>query len=296
MLDAAPSLVAVPAPKLPVAGLVTGKPAGEVAELLPRLFNLCRAAQSLAVRHALGLAEDGAAAEVAAEIRRDHLMRFFVVWPRHFGQSALSLPEGWQVDGERLRHALFGPLGRLPGRPDDFAAHLGADTPVAATLRRIDTLFRPGEAVADGLPPVAAGSAFDAEAAVENSIAARHLDHPVLRSIEARTGRGPFWRAVARAYDLDAVLDGRLAPLAFEARGKASVVATRGLYSVAAATGGGRVTAFHRVTPTDHLTAPGGILDRTLASFPADRAAVAPLLLDILDPCTPIRLKEVADA
>lgn len=56
------------------------------------------------------------------------------------------------------------------------------------------------------------------------------------------------------------------------------------------------MTRFERVTPTDSLLARGGVLDRTLASLPADKAGLGPLLLDILDPCSPVRLKEVRNA
>ena len=35
----------VPPAPLPVAALMRGRPAGEVAQLMPRLFNLCGAAQ-----------------------------------------------------------------------------------------------------------------------------------------------------------------------------------------------------------------------------------------------------------
>lgn len=41
---------AIPAPALPVTRLVIGRPVEAVAETLPRIFNLCRAAQSTAVR------------------------------------------------------------------------------------------------------------------------------------------------------------------------------------------------------------------------------------------------------
>jgi hypothetical protein len=78
--------------------------------------------------------------------------------------------------------------------------------------------------------------------------------------------------------------------------GRALVPAARGLYAVAARVEGGRVAAFARVTPTDHLLAPGGVLDRSLAALPADRGALAPLLLDILDPCSPVQVMEAEDA
>ena len=44
-----------PAPDLPVAALLIGKPVEEAAALLPRLFNLCSGAQAMALRQALGL-------------------------------------------------------------------------------------------------------------------------------------------------------------------------------------------------------------------------------------------------
>ena len=63
-----------------------------------------------------------------------------------------------------------------------------------------------------------------------------------------------------------------------------------------AASQAGHVTQFERVTPTDHMLAPDGILDRTLATLPAMKEGLATLILEILDPCTPVRLKEAGDA
>ncbi len=45
----------VAAPPLPIARLVASKPVEEVAALLPRVYNLCPAAQGCAARLALGL-------------------------------------------------------------------------------------------------------------------------------------------------------------------------------------------------------------------------------------------------
>ena len=72
------------------------------------------------------------------------------------------------------------------------------------------------------------------------------------------------------------------------------MVAARGSYAVAATVTDGKVTGFSRVTPTDHLLATDGILDRSLAALPALKSGYAPLLLDILDPCTPVALEEAA--
>ena len=72
--------------------------------------------------------------------------------------------------------------------------------------------------------------------------------------------------------------------------------ATRGSYAVKIETGNGRVTAFAPVMPTDSLLAPCGIMDRVLASLPPEKSALGALILDILDPCGPVRLREVHDA
>ncbi len=92
MLDATSqaALVAQPAPRVPVARLVVGRSVDEVAALLPRLFNLCRSAQSAAVETALGrpVEETG----IAQEILRDHLLKFHVTWPAFFGFTPCPLP------------------------------------------------------------------------------------------------------------------------------------------------------------------------------------------------------------
>ncbi len=296
MLDQARiSLVAEAAPPLPVASVVLGKSREEVAEVMPRLFNLCRAAQGRAARLALNLPVEGGTAALRDEILRDHVLRLVLVLPRHFGQVSVNLPPDWKAGGRGLRQAVFGPTGRLPDTYDDFTAYLAAGQGVATLWRRIDGLFAAGEASTDPLPYVSRATAAEATARVENSCAQRVADHPVLTALE-RTGRGPLWRVVARSYDLQALLDG--APLVAEAPapGLAHVHATRGLYTVSAETEADRVTRFDRVTPTQHMVAPGGVLDQTIATLPVDRARLAPLVLDVLDPCSPIRIKERADA
>ncbi|MEL6196212.1 MAG: hydrogenase expression/formation protein HupK, partial [Pseudomonadota bacterium] len=228
-------------------------------------------------------------------VARDHLMRFCVLWPRHFGRPSTPLPSTWRQADAAVRQTLFGATGRLPGRPADFDAFLAARTGVAGPLHDIAGAFRANEAVADALQPVGPETAFSPKVAVENSIAARHAAHPVMVDLAARFGRGPLWRAVGRAYDLEAALDGGFTA-ALHGKGRVTVPAARGLYALCAAASGGLVTAFERVTPTDHLLAPDGILARTLASLPADRTGLAPLILDILDPCSPVRLEEAAHA
>ena len=183
----------------------------------------------------------------------------------------------------------------MPATPNDLDTFLATDTLLADLLRRIDGCFAPGEAVAEGLPLVDASTAF-AATPVENSVAARHAAHPVMRHVETTHGRGPLWRVMGRAYDLEACLTDDLPKANAPQDGAALVPATRGLYAVTARHSGGRVTAFARVTPTDHLLAKGGMLDRTLATLPAEKHGLAPLVMDILDPCSPIRLREVRHA
>ena len=105
-----------------------------------------------------------------------------------------------------------------------------------------------------------------------------------------------LWRVVARSYDLQALIDGAPLTAYSPEPGLAHVPATRGSYTVRAEHDGTLVTAFSRVTPTDHLQAPCGVLDQTFASLPATRAGLVPLIMDILDPCAPIRVKEVTHA
>ena len=295
MLDAAPStaLRAVRAPGLPVSRLVVGRQVDEVARLLPRLFNLCRAAQSAAVEAALGRAvtQDG----IAKEILRDHLLKFHVTWPGFFGLPALPLPEDWAEGGDSLRRSVFGPTGQAPADADGFFAFLAGDEGYAPVLRRIAGCFPEGEAASDGIAPVSPETMW-CDAPVDNSVAVRVAAHPAMRGIAARYGRGPLWRAAARLFDIASVVDGDVPPILTPAPGEAIVPAARGSYAIRIQCEGGTVTAFARVTPTDHLLAEHGVLDRSLAHLPAAKAGLGPLLLDILDPCSPVRLREVAHA
>jgi hypothetical protein len=284
-------LVARPGAALPVARLLIGKPVAVAAAILPRLFNLCRAAQEVAATQALGLPDTGA--DIGAEITRDHLLKLFVTWPGQFGASPRLSPD-MMTDKGAARDALFGAAG-LPQSADDMRAFLRSGLGVAPLLEQIAACFAPDHARADALPLVDAVTAFQV-CAVENSPAGRRADHPALRHIEARAGRGPLWRAAGRAVDLALILDGDLPAPVSPCMGTALVPATRGTYAVSAQAKDGIITGFARVTPTDHLTAKDGVLDRTLANLPADRRGLAPLILDILDPCSPVRLEEARHA
>jgi hypothetical protein len=176
---------------------------------------------------------------------------------------------------------------------DDF---LASGHGIAPVLMAVARAFGPGEAVTPALPAVCDATAADPNAAVENSPAIRVADHPALQAVEARTGRGPLWRVVARACDLEALLDGRAPTSRLVAPGRAEVAATRGLYTVTTRVEYGEVAALDRVTPTDHLRAPGGMLDHALSTLPATKRVALPLLMDILDPCTPLTVTEKAHA
>ncbi len=297
MLDGrASSLTAERAAPLPIEQMVRGKDRHEVAELLPRLFNLCRTAQAMAARLALGLPNTEDVDALRQEILRDHVLRLTMILPGHFGHGPIRLPDGWQRGGSALSETLFGLAKGLPDTPDDFAAYCTSGQGLSGLFGHVAEMFGPGDAVTSDLPFVSKETALDPTAKVENSYAQRVHAHPVVADIARTQGRGPFWRVVARAYDLQAILEGAPLLSSSPVPGVAQVSATRGLYAVRAQTSGETVTAFTRVTPTDHLQARGGVLDQTLASLPAERTALAPLVMDILDPCTPIRVRETTHA
>lgn len=268
-----PELVAGPA--LDLDALVLGRPVAEVAALLPRLFNLCRAAQGLAAAMALGLPS---AADPVPEAIRDHALSLAVTVPRALGLQPTSPANP---------AALLG--GGLPG---DLAGLAGWDAPAAALVEAVDAAFAANEAVCDPLPPptdpLAAG-------AFENSAPGRQSAHPLLRQIETRQGRGPLWRLVGLMADLQAALDGRMPPAQIRA-GVVSVPTARGTYGLALEQAGGRLTRIRRRTPTDHLLAPGGALLRSLQRLPPARRALAPVVIALLDPCIPLSLGEVGHA
>lgn len=295
MLDATSqsALMAQPAPRVPVSRLVVGRSVDEVAALLPRLFNLCRSAQSAAVEAALGRPVDETG--IVREVLRDHLLKFHVTWPAFFGFPPCPLPDNWADGGAALRQAVFGPAGKAPATAADFFAFLESEVGCAGILKKIDGCFAAGEAIADGLDLVSPERMWRREP-IENSVAARVADVPAMKGIAEVRGKGPLWRAMARLYDLENVLAEKLPSVFSPAAGEAVVPAARGSYGVRIATKAGSVTDFDRVTPTDHLLAENGALDRTLASLSADKAGFGPLLLDILDPCSPVRLREVKHA
>jgi hypothetical protein len=270
-----------PAP-LPIEALVLGKPVEQVANLLPRLFNLCGGAQGMGARLAFGLpmaADDRS----RHEILRDHLLKLCIIWPSLLAMKPVPLPKDITAPGPLI----------LPGPKVDFFRWLKAGQGVAAVLCAIARAFTRGEAVAH-LPLMQAETAFDT-LAQDNSVAARNASSPAMQTIATRYGRGPFWRAAALIFDLMALLQSPLQPLVC-ADGTVVVPAARGAYALRARSISGLVTGFSRRTPTDHLCAAGGVLQLSLTSLPPSKAHLLPLLIDILSPCVTVQLPQVHHA
>lgn len=284
-----PPLTIRPSAPLPVSQLVSGKPVDEVADLLPRIFNLCASAQGCAARLALGLdlrPEDRIG--LSREILRDHLMRLLVLLPARLNLPISRVPH----DIPDMMPAVFA-TDSAPQTPETFDRFMQSESGIAPLLARIATLFPDKAASGDALAPPDA-AAWPGVAATENSVAARHCHHAVLRHIEMRHGRGPLWRVTARALDVEACLSGGLPAPRLIAPGQACVAAARGTYFLRAEVRLGRVAALERITPTDHMLAPNGILAQSLNSLPGSMRHLAPLVVEIFDPCSPISLKEGA--
>lgn len=266
-----------PGPDL--AALVIGRPVDEVAALLPRLFNLCRKAQSAAACLALGLPHD---TDTSAEVIRDHLARLFVTLRRAFDLPALRPdPAG-----------LFGPQGRLPGSLAELTDWLTTQTPAAELARTVAQSFPKGTALTSILPPPPDGT----PGPYENSPAGRQAFHPLLQAVQAHQGRSPLWRYLGMLADLKAARNGDLPAPRRLPDGTAVVQAARGAYALRLGQSAGRVTALDRLTPTDHQLAPGGALTQALSHLPPDRTDLALRLVALHDPCIPVTLSEVCHA
>lgn len=295
MLDRAHHLTWRCPPELPVSELVIGRSIHDAAAILPRVFNLCRGAQETAARLAFGLplAERSADA-LRAEILRDHVLMLCIKLPGHFGAAPYSLPAGWMADPALLRPVLLGDAPGLPCDRDGLDRQLAAGQGVMALLGQIRESFAPGEAASDVFVVPHGVDALSRQP-FENSVAGRWAMHPLMQSVEQANGRGPFWRVLGRVIELEALISGVHLGYRATPSGEANVAAARGAYAVAANTEAGIVTTFRRVTPTDHLLAAGGVMEQSLARLPAEKVGLAPLLLDVLDPCVPVQL-EVCDA
>lgn len=275
-----------PPPPLALAALLAGRTPEDAATLLPRLFNLCGAAQGLAARLSLGLAPaPGAEAALAREVLRDHLLALCLVLPAAAGLPGRPLPAGWQADAD-VAPQLWG--GEAPAR---LGPWLASGAGLAPLLARLDERFGPAQGRASPLP-LAGADSMDQPQPLENSPAGRHASHPLMRQAEARAGRGPLWRALGRLLDAVAAARGDLPAPVLRADGLAVVPAARGLYALRLGLAEGRIAQVARITPTDHMLAPGGTLGAALATL--STPALAPLLVALHDPCLPVTLRGTA--
>lgn len=285
-------LQVVTPPSMPIAEMMIGKPVDEVVELMPRLFNLCRSAQSLAIRMALGVETRPEDTErLAEEIWSEHLLRLAVTLPMKLGMKPMAVSG---ANKDTLAQTLFG-ADHFPNDLAGFIEFTKSDIGIAPVLRSVISIFEPKDACPEKLP-FASDLRMMNTLQLENSVGARHADHPVMRHVEATCGRGPFWRIVARALDFDAALAGRLFEPRMLDECTAMVPAARGLYAVRARREFGRVVFLQRVTPTDHLLAQNGVFEQSIAGLKPEKQGYASLLVDILDPCVPVSLKECGDA
>jgi len=283
----APAITA--GPDLPLAQMVVGQSPEAVAALLPRIFGLCRVAQGAAARLALGLPGVIDPAELAREVLREHLLLLLATLPPLLALSPLP------VSLAAPAAALFGPARALPRGLEDFSAWLRAGSGAAPVLSALSVRFAPGVAVTGALPTSNDAYAM-ARVAVENTPAGRQAAHPLLQSVAATGGRGPLWRALGMLADAEAALAGALPAPRLLPDGTAVVAAARGAYALRLPQADGRVTGILRTTPTDQIAAPGGALEQSLASLPADLVALAPLVVALHDPCLPVDLHEARDA
>lgn len=264
---------------------VVGKPIGVVATMLPRLSPQCRVTRAQAVSVALRL---GAPADVATEIVHQHLLKLFVSWPEHLGLGTRLLPVNWADDPSSVLNAVFGRNGE-PVSAADFGQFLLSGHGVAPVLRAIDRVFEKGEGCSAKLPLATPRNLWGG-GALENSAAMRHVSNPAMLAIEGARGRGPLWRATARVLDIAAVFD-KVLPAPYSPEPGVAIVSTiRGIYGLHLKSEGGVVTEFKQVTATDCLMAAGGVIEQSLASLDAARHELTPLLMEIIDPCSPASL------
>lgn len=292
MLERTPQLSDLDiAPAPPIEDYLIGRPVEEVVEIVPRIFNLCRMAQEVAVKLAFGVAlPENWRADLQADILREHHFRLGLLLPGRLGLHPLTMPRGGETADSWW--TTFVGMSGFPDEAERFERYLTGLPPASALLRAIDRCFATGDACHHGLVPTAIETA-NTRTVQDNTVAARNADHPVMRHISQTRGLGPLWQVVGRILDVEKTANDRLpAPVCSD--GTVFVPAARGVYMVQASQSAGRVTGFTRVTPTDHLLAQGGVLEQALANLPNHKAHHAPLVIDILDPCQPVAIKKEA--
>ncbi len=241
---------------------------------MPRLFNLCRRAQTAAVSLALGLEP---LTDTRDEVVQDHVACVLVTLRRAFG----LIP---------LRPDRSGALYPLPREVADLDGWLAGPFPAAELGRAVLRNFPAGLGAVSPLPwPQGADTG-----AFENSPAGRQAGHPLLEAVEKSQGRSPLWRYLGLLADLENAKD--LPEPRRHPDGTAVVQAARGAYALRLRQAGGLVTGVVRITPTDHQLAPGGALSLAISRVPGDRPDLVERLVALHDPCIPVTVKQVQHA
>ncbi len=253
-LFAAHGVEVVAPPPFPIERLIIGKSVDHAIEILPRIFNLCKSAQTLAVKVACGRSiDDGEVQALHSDILREHKVWLQVLLPAKLGQEPSALP-------------IVAPDMSL----DDACVR-------APLLQAIRQRFASGEAVVKAGRP-------------ENSVAARQANVPLMQEIEAQFGCGPLWRVAARFCEVY----GDALPQPEVRNGWAQVPAARGAYRVRATVVEGKIATFVRHTPTDDMLQVGGAVSQSLTRLKTPD--LAPLVIEILDPCVPLEVRQVHHA
>lgn len=106
----------------------------------------------------------------------------------------------------------------------------------------------------------------------------------------AAEGPTLFARLIARLADCLLALAGAPEPELPAPAGVGLAYAARGLLAHGARLQAGRVAAYRVVSPSAWNLAPGGLLERALATLPAgaEGARLAPLLVSAVNPCVPV--------
>jgi hypothetical protein len=125
---------------------------------------------------------------------------------------------------------------------------------------------------------------------LETGALARCAATPLFRTVLAHEGPTLFARLLARLADGLHALSGAPEPALSAPPGVGLAFAARGLLAHGARVQSGRVAAYRVVSPSAWTLAPGGLMDRALATLPAgaEGARLAPLLVSALNPCVPV--------
>ena len=293
MLDRTPlysDLDIAPAP--PIGEYLIGRPVAEAVEILPRVFNLCRMAQEVAFKLAFGVElPENWRADLQSDILREHQFRLGILLPGRLGLQPVAIQQGESAARDWL--VSFVGTCEFPDNVETFERFLTGLSPASLVLQAVERCFAAGEACHHDLLPTTIKT-VETHAPQDNTVAARNAKHPVMQHIAKTRGFGPLWQVAGRILDVE-TLANDLLPAPICSDGAVYVPAARGLYAIRANQEDGRVSGFCRVTPTDHLLAPGSVLEQALENLPDHKAHHAPLVIDILDPCQPVTIKEGAN-